>query len=89
MRLEENHIVQRIFFYNLIKEKPLTMKEAAVKMGIDRGNICWYWGMLRKSGRAFIHKRRKCSITGRIVLAITTNPDLGFMSNQLRLFDYD
>jgi hypothetical protein len=73
--------------YNAFKEKPMTMLEADLISGIMRSNICWYIDDLIEQGRIAMVRKRKCTITGRIVKEFTSNPDLFPKSNQLSLFD--
>lgn len=73
--------------YNAFKEKPMTMLEADYISGIMRSNICWYIDDLIEQGRIAMIRKRKCTITGRIVKEFTANPDLFPQSNQLSFFE--
>ncbi len=53
--------------YNILFQQPLTMKEAFVKTGVLRENICWHIRELRLSNRVFFVRKRSCSITKRCV----------------------
>lgn len=77
---------QLIKVYNAFKVKPMTMLEADYQTGIMRSNICWYIDDLLEQGSIAMIKKRKCSITGRLVKEFTSNPDLFPKSNQLKLF---
>ena len=69
-------------FYN----KPQTMKELSVSVGIDRANICRYCRILRKAGLIAVVKKSYCTITKHIANRYTTNPDLFPKDAQLKLF---
>ena len=59
--------------YKAFYEKPLTMKEVFVQTGVLREFICWYCRELRQTGQLYFIRKRKCTITGRIVKEFTTN----------------
>jgi hypothetical protein len=65
---------------------PQSMKMLAVKLNIDRANICWYCREFRKKNQIGIVKKGICSITKHRVNYYTTNPELFPKSNQLTLF---
>jgi hypothetical protein len=67
-------------------EQPQSMKMLSEKLNIDRANICWYCRGLRKTNKIDIAKKGICKITKRVVNYYTTNPDLFFKSNQLKMF---
>ena len=67
-------------------EQPQSMKMLSVKLKIDRANICWFCRDLRKNNQIDIAKKGVCKITNRVVNFYTTNPDLFFHSNQLKMF---
>jgi hypothetical protein len=78
----ELEIVHQAFF-----ERPRTMKEVDTKTGVMRESICWYCRALRKTGRLFRVRKRKCTVTGHnYVWEWTTNPRLKIDDGQLRLF---
>lgn len=77
---------QLVKVYNVFKEKPMTMLEADFVSGVMRSNICWYIDELIEQGRIAMIRKRKCTITGRIVKEFTANPELFPKSNQLKLF---
>jgi hypothetical protein len=64
-----------------------TMKTIAVKLGIDRANVCRYVATLRKSNRIQFVKKGICPITKCSGVGFyTTNPEYFVKSNQLELF---
>lgn len=64
-----------------------TMKTIAIKLDIDRANICRYVATLRKSNRIQIVKKGICPITKTGGVGFyTTNPEYFIVSNQLDLF---
>lgn len=67
-------------------EQPQSMKMLAVKLQIDRSNICWYCKELREQNRIGIAKKGICRITKRTVNFYTTNPELIPSNNQTKLF---
>jgi len=76
-------------FNNVYKgffEQPQSMKMLAVKLDIDRSNICWFCRHLRMSNKIGIAKKGMCKITKRVVNYYTTNPELFPKSNQLTMF---
>jgi len=64
---------------------PQSMKMLAVKLNIDRANICWFVRQFRLSNRVGVAKKSKCAITKRIVNFYTTDPLLYANANQLKL----
>jgi hypothetical protein len=77
-------LLQQVF--KAFHEKPSSMKEVFVNTGILRENICWKIGELREQRRVFILRKRKCSITGRIVNEYSCNENLRPNQSQLELF---
>jgi hypothetical protein len=67
-------------------EQPQSMKMLSEKLKIDRANICWFCRDLRQSNKIEIAKKGICKISKRVVNFYTTNPDLFFKSNQLKMF---
>ncbi len=68
-------------------DKPKTMKEVDLEIGIMRESICRYCATLRKAGRLFPVLKRQCNVTKYPkVTAWTTNPELVPPSTQLNLF---
>ena len=72
--------------YQYLYQTSATRKEVSVALKIDRANICWYVGKLRKSDRVWVIRKKRCSYTRHIVEEITCNPDLKPDDNQLKLF---
>lgn len=72
-------------FEGFFKE-PQSMKMLAVKLNIDRANICWYCREFRKKNQIGIVKKSICLITKQRVNYYTTNPELFPKSNQIKLF---
>lgn len=67
-------------------KQPQSMKMLAVKLNIDRANVCWYCREFRKNNQLGIVKKGTCLITKQRVNYYTTNPALFPKSNQLILF---
>ncbi|AQS93881.1 hypothetical protein BXQ17_07335 [Polaribacter sp. BM10] len=67
-------------------EQPQSMKMLSDKLNIDRANICWFCRELRQNNKIEIAKKGVCKISKRVVNFYTTNPDLFFKSNQLKMF---
>lgn len=64
-----------------------TMKMVAVVLDVDRGNICYCIGRLRKQGAVALVKKGRCPITKENGVGFyTSNPDLFPFNNQLNLF---
>lgn len=73
--------------YNAFYEQPRTMKEVFVLTGVLREFVCWYCRTLRRSEHLYFIKKRRCTITGRIVKEFTTNEDfVPEYPKQLNLF---
>jgi hypothetical protein len=74
--------------FNLLKNKTLSRIMAATELGfIDQTYMVTpYVLKWIKLGKAMVIGTIKCSCSGRIVEAISTNPDLFPKSNQLKLF---
>lgn len=83
---DKNILDQFSKVYKGFFEKPQSMKMLSVRLDIDRANICWFCRELRKSNKIDIAKKGICKITNRVVNFYTTNPDLFFKSNQLKMF---
>jgi hypothetical protein len=67
-------------------KQPQSMKMLSNALNIDRANICWLCRELRQSNKIEIAKKGICKISKRVVNFYTTNPDLFFKSNQLKMF---
>lgn len=64
-----------------------TMKTIAIKLDIDRANVCRYVATLRKSNRIQFVKNAICPITKCSDVGLyTTNPEYFVKNNQLELF---
>lgn len=73
--------------FNALFEKPRTMKEVFVCTGVMREFVCWYCRSLRLAGRLYFTRKRKCTVTGRIVMELTTNEAFApEFPKQLKLF---
>lgn len=68
-------------------EVPKTMKEVDRETGVMRENICWYNRTLRKLGKLFAVKKRKCTVTRWIATEWSTNPKYAPENVQLNLFE--
>lgn len=80
-------LIQLKKVYEVLKEKPMTMKEVDVYTGIMRENICRHIDNLLKQGRIQALRKRKCRITGYpYVTEYTADENLFQKSNQLELF---
>jgi hypothetical protein len=64
--------------------RPSTRLMIARATGIDRGNICYYVGMLREAGRITVVKHGLCLISKHQAEYLTTDPAL--MPQDWRLF---
>jgi hypothetical protein len=71
--------------YSAFFDAPKSMLEVAVQTKIFRANICRFVRSLRKNDKIFLVEKRRCKITGQIVGAYSTNPELKPFDNQLRL----
>ncbi len=67
-------------------KEPQSMKMLSIKLKIDRANICWFCGKLRKNNQLGIVKKGMCKVTKRIVNYYTTNPELIPIDKQTKLF---
>lgn len=66
---ELNQVFEALF------QQPQTMKELDRRTGIMRESICRYCANLRKQGRLYYVRRRRCRITGYPhVWELTTDP---------------
>ena len=85
--IQGNH-TQLQLVYKAFHNKPLTMKEVFVEIGVLREFVCWYCRELRLSGKLYFIKKRRCSITNRYVKEFTTNEIfLQKFPTQLNLFE--
>ena len=81
----QKYLQKQKVFEGFLKE-PQSMKMLAVKLKIDRANICWFCKEFRKNEQLGIAKRGICLITKQMVNYYTTNPELFPKSNQIKLF---
>lgn len=74
--------------FNLLYEEPLSRRMVATKLGFTDQTYMVTPYILKwiKQGKADVIGFIKCNRSGRIVQAISTNPDLFPKSNQLKLF---
>jgi hypothetical protein len=75
--------------FNTLYSQPLSRRMAATQLGFPDQTymvtqIIYDW---LRQGRAQVIGAIKCNRSGRMVEAITTNPDLFNKSNQLNLFE--
>ena len=68
--------------------QPITMMQAAKKVGVDRANVCRYVDVMRKAGAIWIIRKGTCPITrDRRVQFLSTNPKYAEgQPKQLELF---
>lgn len=66
--------------------EPKTMKEVDKEIGVMRESICRYVAALRKTGRLFAVKERKCRITNHTAMTWTSDPNKVPPSPQLKLW---
>lgn len=64
-----------------------TMKTVAVKLNIDRANICRYVALLKSCNSIYLVKSELCPVTKHRAGFYTTNPKL--LPHQLQLFPYE
>ncbi len=67
-------------------KEPQSMKMLAVKLNIDRANICWFCREFRKNHQLGVVKKGICTITKQMVNYYTTNPELFPKTDQIKLF---
>ena len=83
--LNKDKEIQRAEIYKVFYSGIYTMKEVAVNLSIDRGNVCWAVGEFRDSNRIKLVKKGMCSITkDKNVGFYTADPDLFPEDNQTR-----
>jgi len=82
---KKNHTKE---LFKILKDKPLSRRMAATELGFTDQTymVTPYISEWIKQGKAMVIGTIKCSRSGRIVEAISTNPYLFPKSNQLKMF---
>ena len=86
---KDKHLAELERVKKALFEKPQTMKEVDISIGVMRESICRHCGKLRQLNQLYRVRQRRCNITGYPkVWELTTDPNKALKQDcsQLNLF---